>query len=317
MGSVNEQFLVNTLVIAAGWLVRRHLVGDSGSAALVRVAMNVTLPAVVITTFSTARIDPAAGLLPVAAVAWGLGMTALGTVVLFRSRPRRERGEMAFLLPAFNIALFAYPLVEGALGRAALAYLAMIDMGVAVSAFVTMLAIGRHFAKPPGYGLGLGSTLRDMLKTVPLVVYLLTLLLHVAGLRYPGPVLGVARLLAAANMPLALLVLGMYLRFDAVAERWRDIARVLGLRYGLGLAAGLAAWFLLPAGPLVRTVVVAALLLPPPVISLSYAVELGYDARFVGGVVNVANVASYFLLWALFSAVGAGPAAAYAAGWRS
>lgn len=312
MGSVNQQFLVNTLVIGLGWLVRRFLIGDAGSAALVRVAMNVTLPAVVISTFASARLAPSAGLLPFLAIAWGLGMAALGTLALFRARPRRERGELALLLPAFNIALFAYPLVEGALGRPALAHLVVLDMGNAVNSFVIQLAVARHFARPAGQGLALGSTFRDMLRTVPFLIYVLTLALGVLGLRYPEPVPSVARLLAQANMPLALLALGMYLRFDAVAERWRDVARVLGLRYAVGLAAGAAAWFLLPVEPLARTVIVAALLLPPPILSLSYAVELGYDARFVGGVVNVANVVSYLLLWALFNAVGAAPPVSHA-----
>jgi malate permease and related proteins len=301
MSSVNAQFLVNTLVIAVGWLLRRFLVDEAGSAALVRVAMNVTLPAVVITTFATARLAPSAGLLPLVAVSWGLAMAALGATALFRARPRRERGELALLLPAFNIALFAYPLVEGALGRPALAHLVVLDMGNAINSFVIQLAVARHFARPPGRGLGLGSTFRDMLKTVPFVIYLLTLALGILGLRYPEPVPAVARVLAQANMPLALLALGMYLRFDAVAGRWRDIARVLGLRYAVGLAAGSAAWLLLPLDPLARTVVVATLVLPPPVLSISYAVELGYDARFVGAAVNVANVVSFLLLWGIFS----------------
>jgi malate permease and related proteins len=181
-------------------------------------------------------------------------------------------------------------------------------MGVAVISFVVVLAIGQHFAREPGSGLSLGPTVRAMLKTVPLIVYLVSVLLSAVGLRYPAPLVAVAQQLAQANMPLALLILGMYLRFDAVASAWRVIARILGVRYLVGLGVGVALYLFLPFSPLYRTVLLAALVLPPPLISLSYAVQLGYDARLVGALLNVANVGSFFLLWGIFNLVGPGPA---------
>jgi malate permease and related proteins len=301
VSSINEPFLVNLLVIGVGWLLRRFLLGEAEGAALVRLTLNVTLPALIVSTFSTVEFEPALVLLPVIAIGYGLFMALLGTRFLFRGLPRRERGEAAFLLPSFNVGLFAYPLVEGALGRGSLKYLAMFDMGVAVSSFVVVFAIGRHFAQVPGAGLNVKHTLREMAKSVPLVVYMLTLLVSALGLHYPAPVVLVARVLAPANMPLALLALGMYLRFDH-AGRLYDLARILGVRYLVGLAAGVALYLLLPFDPLFRTVLLAGLLLPPPVVSLAYAVEFGYDATFVGLVLNVSNVASYFLLWGVFAA---------------
>jgi malate permease and related proteins len=307
LSSVNAQFAINLLIIAVGWVVRRFLVGEEEGVALVRVTMNVTLPALIVSTFATMRFRASLALLPALAIAYGLMMVAVGLLV-FRKLPRRERGQAIFLLPGFNIGLFAYPLVEGALGRDALQYLAMFDMGVAVISFVVVLAIGQHFAREPGSGLSLGPTVRAMLKTVPLIVYLVSVLLSAVGLRYPAPLVAVAQQLAQANMPLALLILGMYLRFDAVASAWRVIARILGVRYLVGLGVGVALYLFLPFSPLYRTVLLAALVLPPPLISLSYAVQLGYDARLVGALLNVANVGSFFLLWGIFNVVGPGPA---------
>jgi len=72
-------------------------------------------------------------------------LAGLGSLVLFRNRPRAERGQLAMLLPGFNIGLFAYPLVEAALGPGALAHLGMFDMGVAFVTFGLAFGVASHF----------------------------------------------------------------------------------------------------------------------------------------------------------------------------
>jgi predicted permease len=311
---LNEQFLVNTLVIGVGWMLRRFLLDEAAGAAVVKITLNVTLPALIVSTFSTVRFDRSLALLPALAVGYALFMAVLGPKVLFRRRPRPARGQASYLLPAFNVGLFAYPLIESALGRDGLKYLAMFDMGVAVSTFVVVFAVGRHYAPLTVPDAGFAATARDSLRSVPLVVYGVTLLLSALGVRYPPPFVALAHALAPANMPLALLGLGMFLHFDGARRHWRDLAQILGLRFGFGLAVGLALYFTLPYDPIFRAVVLAALLLPPPVTSLAYAVEFGYDAPFVGLLLNVANVVGYFVLWGVFNFVRHVPGAGALAG---
>lgn len=108
-------------------------------------------------------------------------------------------------------------------------------------------------------------------------------------------------MLARANMPLALLILGMYLNFTSAPGKWVDVARVLCLRYAVGLGMGIALFLLLPFDSTFRTIVLVSLVLPPPLISISYAVQFRYDDEFVGLLLNVANVVSYFMLWGIFN----------------
>ena len=299
---MNRQFLVSTVVIALGWVVKRFLVDERGAQVLVRLVFHLTLPALVLTTFDVASLDPSLALLPAIGVAYGLLMTGFGTLVLFRKRPRKERGQLSMLLPSFNIGLFAYPLFEAALGGGALPYLAMFDAGVAFVTFGVAYAVASHFSRE-GAKLDLAFAGRQLLESVPFVVYLFAVLLRVAGLHLPGPLLDAAGVLARANMPLSLLVLGMYLGYGARPGQWREIAGVLGARYLVGQGVGAALFLLLPFNATFRTVVFACLVLPPPLITISYAVRFGYEVRLVGLLLNVANLASYFLLWALFNAL--------------
>jgi len=297
---MNQQFLVSTLVIALGWVVKRFLIDERGAQALVRLVFNVTLPALILTTFDRARLEPSLALLPGIAVAYGLFMAGLGTRVLFRRRPRMERGQLSMLLPGFNIGLFAYPLVEASLGAGALPYLAMFDLGVAFVTFGVAYAIASHFSRE-GAKLDLARAGRQLIQSVPFVVYVLAVLMRLTGLHLPAVLLDATGVLARANMPLSLLVLGMYLGYDTRPGQWREIGSVLGTRYLVGLATGVALFLLLPFDATFRTVLLVGLVLPPPLITISYAVQFGYDVRLVGLVLNAANLASYFLLWALFN----------------
>jgi len=112
-----------------------------------------------------------------------------------------------------------------------------------------------------------------------------------------------AAVLARANMPLALLILGLVLHFERAPGRWGAIGWVLGTRYAIGLAVGAACYALLPFDRTFRTIVLVCLVLPPPLITVSYAAQFGYDQRFVGLLLNVANVVSYFLMWGIFYVV--------------
>lgn len=303
MSSVNLQLLVSTAIIAIGWVLRRTLLGEADTLALIKVVFNVTLPALVIHTLGRATLDPSLALLPLLAVAHGLFMAALAALVLFRGRPRRERGELSMLMPGLNIGLFAYPFVEGSLGQAALPILGMFDVGVAFCAFGISFALASHYAQEEG-AVDWRGILGRVARSVPMIAYAASLAVGLAGLRWPELLLEVAAVPARANRPLALLLLGMTLDFRSGAGRWGDVARALGARYAVGLTAGIALFLWLPQDPLFRAVVLVCFALPPPLIPLSYAVQFGYDHRFVGLLQNVANVVSYALLWLIFAAVG-------------
>jgi predicted permease len=298
--TVNQQFAVSSGVIVLGWVLRRFLLDDHGARTVVLLVFNFTLPALVIHTFDGARLDPALVVMPVASVAHGLAIVALGGLAVFAGAPRRDRGLLTMLLPGGNVGMFAYPLVEAALGRAALRPLAMFDVGAAFCSFGLSFAVASHYSRDDAR-MDLRAAARELMGSVPFLVYVVTLAVALAGVRFPAPVREVASLVAPANMPLALLLLGLHLRFNGAAGQWRPVAGVLLTRLLVGLAVGLPLFFFLPFDRTLRAVLLVGLLLPPPMMPLSHADRFGYDARFVGLVVNAGNVASYFLIWALFN----------------
>jgi len=113
----------------------------------------------------------------------------------------------------------------------------------------------------------------------------------------PHQVIEVTSTISKANMPLSLLLLGIYLNFSFEKKHWKGIGRVLGIRYGTGLFLGILAYLLWPAEDMFRYTILIGLILPMASSVLPYSVEFKYNQRFVGTAANLSIVISFFLIW--------------------
>lgn len=139
--------------------------------------------------------------------------------------------------------------------------------------------------------------------SVPLLSYIVALVLNLAGVRVTGVALDFFDVLARANMALVLLLLGIILTFSFDRAYWKDALKVIALRYAAGIAAGLVLYALLAPNPaipdLFATIVAVSLVLPVGMAVIPYAVQLGYDRRLTGAIVNLSIVISFGLVWLL------------------
>jgi hypothetical protein len=137
--------------------------------------------------------------------------------------------------------------------------------------------------------------------------------LRVCGLGLPGPAVAFTSSLAVANKPLALLALGVLFEPALRGGQIRDVAALLALRYGACLLLGAALVAkLASAGPAVLGVVLAALISPVPLLTVTYAVEYECDVGLGAAAVNAANFCSFALLLAVANADLSSPATARA-----
>ena len=99
------------------------ILSERDAEVLARIIMNVTLPALILLTFSRLSLDASLLWLPIIGLLCGLAL-CLSCLVLFRGAERSRRGLLTMALPGANMGLFAYPLVEGIWGENGLKYIA-------------------------------------------------------------------------------------------------------------------------------------------------------------------------------------------------
>src|SRR5690625_3051038 len=145
LSSFNEQFLLAVIIIAIGYILKKiNIITERDGEGLSRIIFNITLPALIIVSFTDITIEPSLFLLIVFGFVYGLMMVFLG-IFLFRDEEKSNRGMQTMLISGFNIGLFAYPLVGGIWGKQGIQYFGMFDVGNAMIIFgvVYLIEIGR------------------------------------------------------------------------------------------------------------------------------------------------------------------------------
>lgn len=302
MGNVNSQFMLSMLIIILGYVSKRiNLIREQDGEGISRLIFNFTLPALVIVTFSSIKVEGSLLLLPIINIVFCCAVVLIALFV-FKKEPRVRKGMMCMTSAGFNIGLFAYPLVESIWGQEGLKYFGMFDMGNAVIVFGLCYFVASYFSTDQGT-VDFKVILKKITGSIPLITYIITLIINVSGLQYPGVVIDISKVLSRANMPLTLLLLGVYLSFSFEKSYWKGIGKVLGLRYGVGLLVGILLYFLLPFEPLFRYTALIGVVLPISMTVIPYSVQFNYDHKFVGTLNNFSIIISFILVWIIGLAV--------------
>ena len=296
MQDLNSQFILNMLIIALGYTGKRTgIVKEKDGEGLARIIFNFTLPALVINIISKSKIDYSLIWLPAINIAFGILM-ALIALLVFRKETHKRRGMLSMVLPGLNVALFAFPLVEALWGEEALKYIAMFDMGSTVVIFGICYLLASCFSFD-GSAVDFKSMAVRVLRSFPFLALMVTLAVYLAGFHFPGIIIEISGVLAKANMPLSLLLLGIYLNFSFESGYLSGMAKVIAIRYLAGIAAGAGLYLVLPFDTLFRSTILLGFVLPIASSSIPYSVQFGYDRKFIATLTNITIIASFVLIW--------------------
>lgn len=299
-------FLSAFFIIALGYGMRASgLVDRSHGNALAKIVMNVTLPAVILETVP--QVEFSASLVFLTVLALVHGAVAFFVVqLLFRKRSLPERGLFAILLMGFNNGLFAFPIVREIWGIEAIKLLALFDVGNGLVILGASYVVSVWFSS--GGEMRLGATLRVVGRTlgtsVPLIVFTCALALNLLDLRLPSVIARAVSTVASANGFLGLAVLGIFQSLRVAREDIPMIAKLLGLRYLLGIAFGVASVMLFGRDAMMNRVLSIAYILPAAMLVIPYSEHFGFNTRLASTVVNLSIVVSFAVMWGIVTITG-------------
>jgi predicted permease len=231
--------------------------------------------------------------------AFGILMSLIG-VYFFRKETKTLRGTLTMITPGFNIGLFAYPLVESIWGANGLKYFGMFDMGNSLIMFGVCYILASYFAPNEG-DIDLKIIAKKLFTSIPLMTYIITLIINTCGFHYPSAIIDISKIISKANAPLSLLLLGVYLNFSFDKGYWRNIAKLLSLRYTIGLVIGVSLFLFLPFDSLFRYTLLIGFILPIGTAVIPYAIQFNYDEKLVGTLCNITVIISFIMIWTIVS----------------
>ncbi|MBY9013925.1 MAG: AEC family transporter [Candidatus Lokiarchaeota archaeon] len=305
MADVNLIFFLSILIIAIGYLVKKlHILKEKDGETIAKIIFNITLPAVILKFATTIKFELPLILLPIISITFGFLMAFLA-FLFFRKYPSQMKGTMIMTSIGFSVGNFFFPLVEGIWGQAGMQYVTLFDAGNAFTIFFTCYIMASIYSpknRENEVKLDFKFILRKLLKSAPLLSYIIALVINFSGIIIPYFFSELIDVLARANTALALILLGIFLHFKFRKNEWISIIKVLVLRYSVGLLMGLGLFFLLPPNifnPLFRILICLSLILPVGLSVIPFSVENGYDQKFVTMIANLTIVISFGLIWVL------------------
>lgn len=300
MQGVSSQFVLYSIIIVAGYLAKRlRILHENDGEALSRAVLRITFPALVINTICNVKIEPSFEVIPLMSAVYS-GLMILLSIILFKNESRKLKGTIVLSMTGFNAGLFGFPIIEGIWGKEGLKYLALFDIGNALGIFIFSYAVASFFSSEEN-SFNLKHVLVRLLGSIPMISYIVALTINLLGVRLPEVVLSTTGILSKANTPIILILIGFYLNFSVDKSCWRKVLKILLIRYTMGLAMGITIYFVLPFNNILKSVLLAAFILPLAASSIPFSVELKLDQKLTGAILNIANVISYVILWILIS----------------
>ncbi|MDU0422822.1 AEC family transporter [Staphylococcus haemolyticus] len=295
---MTQQFIIIIILIVLGYTLKRiNYFNANDSQVFSTLVLNVTLPSLVIVNLNGAELDLSLSILPIMMIIYGI-LAKIIVVWLFINYDNQIRGATGMMMASLNIGLFAYPLVEAIWPQTGMIYFGMADIGGAIIMFGVTYFVGSYFSSA-GDSFDFKYLGKNLLKSVPLMTYIIMFILNMMNIHFPDPVIDFFSVLSGANMPLSMILLGLMLNFS-IDKRFLPIAiKYLVAHYGLGIIAGLLVHFFLPVNDeMIKTTLQVAWLLPVGVAIIPYSIQFKYKTLpLVGMVTNLTIVISIIILY--------------------
>ena len=270
-------FIVGALLRSFSVLNKTH------AERLASVVFSISLPATILLSLDRAVFAPTAWKLPLAACLVSL-------LVLFCSwqlarllqLSRRTQGGFLVATGCINSVYFAYPVILGTLGDEGLARAVLFDLGQTALTLTVIYALAVWHGDASSSA---RSSLSRFLSAPPLLALLFILLLKFVGYHLPMWFRDLLTPLHLTTTPLASLVLGLSISFDAVRRTWQLTFLGVVVRMVGGLLLGFAATFLLDLTGLEGTVVILVSAMLSAVTAVIFATETRLDEDLVASIV--------------------------------
>lgn len=294
MNNINGQFTISLLIIILGYIFKRlNIVKEEDGGAIARIVLNITLPCLIVNTFSALKFDVSLIKLTLIAIIYGLFMFFIA-LKLFKKKARKDKGLLIMISPGFNIGLFAYPFIQAIWGHEGVKYFGMFDVGNSIVIFVLCYVVGTYFS---GEEIKVKVILKKLSTSIPLITYVTVFLINLLGFHFPKLIIDFTSTVSKANAPLSLLLLGIYLSFSFDLRYFKNIISILSLRYLIGLIVGIILFVFAPFDSMSKNTILIGLILPIAGAAIPFSIEFDYDKKLVGIISNLSIVISFALIW--------------------
>jgi len=260
---------------------------------LAKIVLRITLPAAIITNAAGREIT--VSMLTISALGFGGGVLYMVLGYLMNRKAGKEKQAFGILnYPGYNIGNFAMPFTSGFLGPGGVIATSLFDVG---NAFVCLgTAYGVASAIKQGGKLDMRPVLKALRKSVPFLMYVTTTVMGLLRIPFPRAVVSCAEIIGSANAFLAMLMIGVGFHLEANRSQLGQVAKVLGVRYGVAAVLACVYFFLLPFELEARQALVILAFAPISTATPGFTGDLGEDVGLSSAINSFSIIFSIIII---------------------
>ena len=281
-------------IIFLGYILRRTgFFGPEAFGVLSKILLKVTLPCAIISSNAGKTID--SSMLTIVLLSFGAGVLYMFLGSLTYKRQGKDAQAFGILnIPGYNIGTFAMPFTQNFLGPMGNITTSLFDMGNALICLGG--AYGVAASVKEGKGFDIKRILKNLVTSVPCMTIIIMVILNLFSLTPPAPVIAFAQIVGNANAFLAMFTIGVGFKLSGDRSQFTDMAKILGIRYGVAVILALVFYFVLPFELEVRQALVILAFSPIGSAIPVFTAELKGDVGLSAAINSVAIVISIVII---------------------
>ncbi|MGF6906940.1 AEC family transporter [Fusobacterium sp. PH5-44] len=285
-------------IIALGYTLKKiKLFGEDEYRTLVKILMKITLPAIIVASFSSAEVDFSLIYVTLVCVAVTLTYLFFG-YILTRGKDKETQNLYMINFPGYNIGNFSLPFVAGFLGKTGIVATCMFDVGNAliVTGFSYAIATG---VTNTGEKRSLKETLLIMLTSGPLLAYLIMVVLVSFKIKLPDFIVTTATTIGGANTFLSMFIIGLMFDIKFKKEYLLNSTIIISIRVAFAVIFAYLVYKFLPTSIEVRKAVVILVFSPLTSLAPIFTEKAGGKkeiSSFIGAMSIIISIISILLL---------------------
>jgi malate permease and related proteins len=299
--NINLVFIQTLLIISLGYALKHFKVLNlEAGKNISKLLMYTTFPALMLVSTSRVKLESSYFLLTILCIAYIAIMLSLA-FFWFKSYDTKLRGVLTLGAGGFNVGLFGFPLIESLFGKQALVYAVMFDIGNTLMVFIATYGLGFYIANKGQKAFKFKDVLIKIASLPPFLAMCIGLFINLCHLKISDQAYNFLEILASANKPLVLLLMGIYLKINLSKKYRIAIIKVLTLRYSVAIFVIFFLFLILKNQPETLNILTICALLPLGLTILPFSDELGFDSEIAGSILNFSLIISFFLMWFFMS----------------
>ncbi len=283
------------IIFLTYFLKRMGLFPKELASVILKIIMNITLPAVAVTAF--ADFNGQYNLLLLILVGLFVALGSYLLMFLFTlGMEKTKRTYYLICVSGYNVGCYGMPIINSFYGAIGSITSILFDVGNGFMISSGNYALTTTLLKTEGEGKISGRDLLKRFVNTAIVVYLIMLVICVLGIPLPDAVYDFVTPLSNANAFLSMFMVGLLFTLPRQRSDWKSALQVIGFRLAVNGAVAALLFFVLPLPLEIRQITVLLLLCPMGSFSPTFIERCHGDGELAAFTYSITTIVSLALM---------------------